>query len=415
MKNVNLCLLLITCLFGVPSLFAVTPPTLNPQKGESFTVFPLLISCPDAGADIRYTVNGLEPTLNDQKVESGETIIINRNWTIKAKAWVAGTGSSVTTGDFVLTGDIAAGGSHSLALSASGNISSWGLQTSGRLANLLSTATNVTLPGAARYLKSPVTDARMLAAGGSHSLFLKEGGSVWTAGLNTSGQLGNGTLTLQSSAVEVIKGFGVIGSLSGCSGIAAGDSFSLALASNGEVWSWGNKAAGALGDGTTTGTNPYARKVFSGTTGSVPLAGIGRISARGSSGLALEPATGNVWAWGNNASGQLGQGNVIALSRALRVKQNAATFLTDALDISNGQDHSAVLRWKTGDPALQGRVFCFGQQRYGRLGNNNVAVGSVTYPVQVVKTGGIPLDGVVSVAAGTAHTLALDLNGNVWA
>ncbi|MFN7342826.1 MAG: chitobiase/beta-hexosaminidase C-terminal domain-containing protein, partial [bacterium] len=96
---------------------------MNPQEGESFTNFPLVISCPDLEAEIRYTVNGTEPTLNDQKVESGETIIINRNWIVKAKAWVAGVESATTTGDFILTGDIVAGASHSLALSAMGNAS----------------------------------------------------------------------------------------------------------------------------------------------------------------------------------------------------------------------------------------------------------------------------------------------------
>lgn len=99
----------------------------------------------------------------------------------------------------------------------------------------------------------------------------------------------------------------------------------------------------------------------------------------------------------------------------MKVKLNSTTFLTDAFDISNAKYHSAVVRWKSGDPALQGRVFCFGQQQYGRLGNNSIVAGNVTYPVEVVKSGGIPLDGIVSVAAGPAHTLALDVNGNVWA
>lgn len=414
-------------LLGASSLWAVTPPTLNPAEGQSFSVFPLLISCPDAGAEIRYTVNGMEPTLNDQKVESGETILVNRNWIIKAKAWVAGTESTTTTGDFILTGDIAAGGSHSLALSAEGKPFAWGLQTSGRLSNLLSTASNVTLPGvtsfSSAYTAPVVTifpndlinNDLMVAAGGDHSLFLKKGGSVWAAGLNTSSQLGDQTVTLRTAGVRVKNSPATFGFLTGCTDIAAGDSFSLALASNGEVWSWGSKVSGSVGDGTTTGTRTYAGKVFSGTSGSVPLVGIGKISAFGSSSLALEPATGNVWAWGANGNGQLGQGNITSLSRALRVKVNSTTFLTDALDISNGRDHSAILRWNTSDPLLQGRVFCFGNQQYGRLGNNSVAVGNVTYPVQVVKSGGIPLDRIVSIECGTAHSLALDLDGKVWA
>ncbi|MFN4942951.1 MAG: Ig-like domain-containing protein, partial [Akkermansiaceae bacterium] len=372
-----------------------------------------MISCPDLEAEIRYTVNGTEPTLNDQKVESGETIIINRNWIVKAKAWVAGVESATTTGDFILTGDIVAGASHSLALSAMGNASAWGLQTSGRLANGASAAANISSPVVAQYSSGPITDATMLAAGGSHSLFLKYGGTVWAAGLNSSGQIGDNTTTLQTLGVQVKKSTGATDYLTECIGIAAGDNFSLALAANGEVWAWGSNIS--LGNGTTTGTRLFAGKVYSGTTGTVPLAGIGRISANGGSSLALESATGNVWAWGVNTNGQLGQGNVTNLSRASRVKLNSTTFLTDAFDISNGKYHSVVVRWKSGDPALQGRVYCFGQQQNGRLGNNNTAAANVTYPVQVVKSGGAALDGIVSVAAGPAHTLALDLNGNVWA
>lgn len=418
-KSVILCLWFVI-VATIGKTLATTAPSLTPQKGESFTVFPLVVVCPDFGADIRYTVNGSEPTLDDPKVESGERIIVNRNWTIKAKAWVSGVQSTTTTGDFTLTGDLAAGGSHSLSLSAIGSASAWGQHKSGQLAIgqiavTFSTVVNVTSPSRTRYWNGEITDGTMLAAGMSHSLFLKSGGTVWASGLNTSGQLGDNSLNLRVAGVQVKKSIGASDFLTGCTGIAAGDSFSLALASNGEVWAWGNKASGSLGDGTTSGTRLFAGKVYSGTTGTVPLAGIGRIAARGSSGLALEPATGNVWAWGNNASGQLGQGNSTSLARALKVRLNSTTFLTDALDISNGQDHSVILRWKAGDPALQGRVFCFGQQQYGRLGNNSVAAGAITYPVQVVKSGGIPLDRIVSVAGGTAHTLALDLNGNVWA
>lgn len=413
MKFMIIRTLFLSFLFSITSVFAVTAPVMNPQEGESFTIFPLVISCPDVGADIRYTVNGAEPTLNDPKVESGETITINRNWIVKAKAWVAGVESATTTGDFILTGDIAAGGGHSLALGMMGNASSWGLQTDGRLANGLSSSAGINLPVVAKYSYGPMTDVAMLAAGGSHSLFLNNAGAVWASGLNIFGQIGDNSTTARAFGVQVKKSIGATDFLSGCIGIAAGDDFSLALAANGEVWAWGSYFG--LGNGTTSGTRLYAGKVYKGTTGTVPLAGIGRISADGSSGLALESASGNVWAWGVNTNGQLGQGTVTNLSRASRVKLNNTAFLTDAFDVSNGNLHSVVLRWKTGDPALQGRVFCFGQQQNGRLGNNNTTAGNVTYPVQVVKSGGSALDGIVSVAAGPAHTLALDVNGNVWA
>jgi alpha-tubulin suppressor-like RCC1 family protein len=255
----------------------------------------------------------------------------------------------------------------------------------------------------------------MVSAGLNHSVFLKNGGTVWSFGSNTFGQLGDNSVTTRSRAVQVRKSTTTADWLTGCVAVAAGDQFSTALDASGLVYAWGNKLSGRLGDGTSSGTRLFAGLVYGGTSGTTPLSGIGRISSAGGSTLALKPATGNVWAWGNNASGQLGQGNTTNLSRALRVRLNATTFLPDALDIASGPEHSAVVRWKTGDPALQGRVFCFGQQRYGRLGNNLSTVATVSYPVQVVKGDGSPLENIVSVAAAAAHTLALDTNGNVWA
>lgn len=393
----------------------VQAPILNPQEGNAFAIFPITISCPTPGASIHYTLNGEEPTVFDPQITSGGAITVNRKWTIKAKAFSGTTESPTTMGEFDLIGDVATGGAHSLALKTAGDVWAWGLQSKGRLGNNASSATNITSPVASSYSSGVISDARMLAAGLDHSVILKNGGTVWSYGANTTGQLGDNSVTYRATAVQVKKGTGATDWLTDSVSVAAGDGFSAALAASGQVYTWGSKLAGRLGDGTLTGTRLFAAPVYHGSSGTSPLTGVTRISSASGSTLALKPATGNVWAWGNNASGQLGQGNTTNLSRAQRVRLNATTFLPDALDIASGPEHSAIVRWKTGDPALQGRVFCFGQQRYGRLGNNLSDAATVTYPVEVLKSGGVPLDGIVAVAAGAAHTLALDINQNVWA
>ncbi len=68
---------------------------------------------------------------------------------------------------------------------------------------------------------------------------------MWAWGGNGFGQLGDGTNTSRSTAVQV-QG------LSNVSAIAAGDYHSLALGSDGSVWVWGNNGAGQLGDGTVS-------------------------------------------------------------------------------------------------------------------------------------------------------------------
>jgi alpha-tubulin suppressor-like RCC1 family protein len=72
-----------------------------------------------------------------------------------------------------------------------------------------------------------------VAAGSSHSLALKNDGTVWAWGYNTSQQLGDGTTTQRTTPVQVVGLNGVIA-------IAATSTGSIALKSDGTIWTWGN-------------------------------------------------------------------------------------------------------------------------------------------------------------------------------
>lgn len=409
----------------------VLAPVFSPTEGDSLSNFNLTITAPTSPSVIRYTLNGTEPTLFDPVIASGGTLTVARGLTLKAKAWSGNEVSATTTATYRLTGDIAAGATHSIAMRSPGGVLAWGSQANGRLGNNSALATLATSPVQSLYAPgSPVADAAMVSAGLSHSVFLRNNQTVWAFGLNTTGALGDNTVTQRLTAVQVRTG--VTTFLTGCKAVAAGDSFSAALSNSGEVYSWGSRISGRLGDGNTTGSRLVAGFVTKSDSGFPTLGGINQISLASASALAKEPsemealgASGFVWAWGANTAGQLGQGNTTNLARASRVRLNATAnnFLRDAWDVSMGEAHSAVVRWKSGDPSLQGRVMCFGQQQHGRLGNFPIATtqtvlntaAAVTYPVQVIKVDGSPLDGITSVAAGSSHTLALDSNGNVWA
>jgi alpha-tubulin suppressor-like RCC1 family protein len=84
-----------------------------------------------------------------------------------------------------------------------------------------------------------------VAAGASHTVALKDDGTLWSWGDNSSGQLGDGTTTGRSSAVQVS---GLIGAIS----IAAGGKETFAVRGDGVVVAWGENGSGQLGDGTTT-------------------------------------------------------------------------------------------------------------------------------------------------------------------
>lgn len=409
---------------------AVAAPALSPSDGNSSVKFTVKVDCATPGARIRYTLNGAEPTLFDFSIPSGGSIPLARNLTVKAKAWTDTESSATTSASYAITGDIATGGIHSLGLSSAIGLNAWGGQDFGKLGNGQTNTANIAVPLQSLYPAAlSINDAWSFAAGKEHSVFLRNDRTVWAFGRNSFGQLGDTSNVDQPNAVQVRKSATPTDMLTDCVAVGAGANFSAAVSSSGAVYTWGLNVASRLGDGTTPTTRKYAGKVQRGDIGSFPdLGGINRVAlsitslASQGSTLAKEPSAreqaggaGKVWAWGTNSSGQLGQGNTTGLTRAWPVKLDASNLLTDAWDIAIGSAHSVVVRWKDGDSALQGSVWCFGAQANGCLGNNLLSAASVTYPVTVVKSGGAALAGIVAVSAGTAHTLALDENRNVWA
>ena len=89
-----------------------------------------------------------------------------------------------------------------------------------------------------------LTGVKKITAGWSHSLALKNDGTIRSWGYNGSGQLGDGTMYNQNKPVK-FKGLNKIKE------IAAGWSHTVALKSDGTVWTIGNNSEGQLGDGTT--------------------------------------------------------------------------------------------------------------------------------------------------------------------
>src|SRR5205085_941930 len=82
--------------------------------------------------------------------------------------------------------------------------------------------------------------------GSWHSLAAKTDGTVWAWGQNIYGQLGNNTTSFSANPAPAQ----VSGVDSGVS-VAAGDGSSIAVSSDGRVWTWGQNTYGQLGDGTT--------------------------------------------------------------------------------------------------------------------------------------------------------------------
>ena len=212
---------------------------------------------------------------------------------------------------------IAAGGSYNLALSSDKTVRSWGYNKSGQLGQGLDTH-KIPTPGKVVTAAggSELPNVIHIAAGGSHSLFVDGDHKVWACGLNNFGQLGDGSFKKEFVAVPVLKDKDSDEQLTGAIAVAAGLGHSLALI-DGNVWAWGNNDSGQLGDNsTTTRTTPV--QVLTNETGHPPLDNIIKIVAIGNHSFALESG-GHLWAWGENTYGQLGNGKKIDSPYAIEV------------------------------------------------------------------------------------------------
>jgi alpha-tubulin suppressor-like RCC1 family protein len=132
--------------------------------------------------------------------------------------------------------------------------------------------------------------------GQSHALALKVDGTVLAWGNNNNGQLGDGTKQNKNVPIPILNP----GGDSAVTAIAGGDLHSYARTSEGRVLAWGNNSIGQLGDGTFFGQLLPVQT--SGLDANVKM-----VSAGNSFSLALKE-DGTVLGWGDNSSGQLGDG-----------------------------------------------------------------------------------------------------------
>ncbi len=173
------------------------------------------------------------------------------------------------------------GREHVIALTAGGQVETWGHNQYGQLGTGRSAGSRTRPPWC--LVCAGVID---VAAGHYHSMALRSDGSIWAWGYNATGQLGDGTTTNRGAPVRV-PGSQV------WSAIAGGRDMSYALRSDGTVWAWGLNTDGELGNGTTTSSTVPVR------VGS--LTERRRRSPAGRDhGLAVE-SDGSVWTWGWNA------------------------------------------------------------------------------------------------------------------
>jgi len=287
-----------------------------------------------------------------------------------------------------------ASGHSTLMLTADGMVFGCGANFYGQLGD--ATEVNRALPVAMNLTPLGGRTVLDVDGGETHSLLLTADGRVFATGAGGSGQLGNGAATRSQTLVPV----DMDGVMAGRTimAIAAGAEFSLALASSGEIFAWGRNQHGQLGDGTTTNRSAPVAMVQSGA-----LAGrtVMAIAAGTAHGMALT-RDGRVFTWGRNFAGQLGDGTETDRSTPVAVSTAGVLAGKILTVISGGGNHSLALD-------NTGRAYAWGYNPSGQLGD-----GSNTYrplPVAVSTSGA--LSGVVlsHIEAATFHSMALSSQG----
>lgn len=326
---------------------------------------------------------------------------------------------------------IAAGNEHVLAIKPNGTLWAWGSNVWGQLGDgnnfyqiLSPQKINNYMPGN--------TSWNTISLSNSYTMAIRADGSLWTWGLNSSYQLGDGTAGAKSSPVQIgtsswlaVAAGGDIGTMAidvnnrlyhwGSSSfdntintlyrslptvvytrnvtstgffswnvVSTGTDLSAAIRSDGRLFVWGSNNFGALGLGDT-----IQRTVPEYIDTSSWLA----VSVGGYTMTAIK-SDGTLWTWGRNNAGQIGDGTT--LDRSSPVQISTSSWI--AIATSGG--HSMAIR-------VDNSLFCWGTGINGQLGNSSTS--NQSSPVQV------PGNNWKIIAAGGNHSYAIKTDGSLWA
>jgi hypothetical protein len=276
---------------------------------------------------------------------------------------------------------VAAGGNHSLIVTADGEVFACGDNTYGQLAQPATTLSSGTLvevvfPGLSTKIVSVV-------AGADHNLAVDEGGGVWVWGRNDSGQLGKNTRTLgvvaDRTPVRIIS--------SGAKSVAAGFAHSLVLKQDGTVLGFGRNNSGQTGQSATSSV-VLVPTLISG------LSGIRSISAGTDSSFAINQL-GRLYSWGYNSYGELLLGYSSPSSSPAVYGPRLSTIATNVFNVAGGGYSSLAV-------GAQGVIFG-GRNDVGQAGNGpdpDEVVGDYYYGA-----GDLALTNLTMDLAGTTETL----------
>ncbi len=229
----------------------------------------------------------------------------------------------------------------------------------------------------------------VLAVGSDFSVALLADGTVRTWGSDIGGAQGNGTASMADRLTP-----GLVAGLSDVVAIDSGGGNTLVLRRNGEVWGWGYNGFGALGNGSYATAESPTRFI-----GTAVLRGVRAVAVGSAHSMVLRD-DGRIETAGFNAVGALGN-PAVAYETNTAVEVIVTPGMRPIVAISAGQNFSVALD-------EDGVVWTWGANDVGQLGQGT-SVASVNVPQRVVG-----IDPVRAISAGNNHVLAVARDGRIW-
>jgi len=294
--------------------------------------------------------------------------------------------SNVSMGS-VVASYISSGGQESCGI-ISGQTWCWGLNTDGQLGNGTTTDSNVPVQVSRLTGGLAGKTDKMVAVGNWAACIVTTDNLIYCMGHNYVGQLGDGTATDRHVPTAVDMSTGLAGKT--ITDIAAGPDQTCVVAS-GDVYCWGGDEHGQLGiNSTSTSLKPVLVQVI-GASRSLPVT---ELSSTIYMPYTCAIANGAVYCWGDNTRGQLGDGTTTDKYVPTSVITTSGIGSRQAISIATGANYPATYPtysstangMETGQSCAamtDGTAFCWGANQYGQMGQGTTSLTPQTQPIQL--------------------------------
>ena len=235
---------------------------------------------------------------------------------------------------------------------------------------------------------------KYISCGAYHTMVLMTNGTIWGTGKNDNGQLGLGDISHRNTLTLLTS------DISGCTplSISCGSEHTMVLMTDGTIWGTGRNYSGQLGiDNTTIKGHPRLTRLTSDISGCTPLS----ISC-GSEHTMVLMTNGTIWGTGRNDNGQLGLGNLDEKTTLTPMTSDISGCIPKYINC--GKFHTMVLM-------TNGTIWGTGESGLGQIGIGT-PIGNITTLTRITSdlSGRTPK----YISCGRSHTMVLMTDGTIW-